>query len=207
MMTRYSLRFGVTAILTILSSGAASAQVTSPLEPVLQCRSIEDDTARLSCFDREAASLSARAEEIVTVDRREIEAVERESFGLQLPRLSLGFLGGRGADARSEGDDLTSSDPSSVAEVDPDEVRVVERDPSGQIDRVEIGVDRIERIGFDTIRVHTRNGQVWEIIDRVGQRPIRARDDSFVTISRASLGSYLMQLDGRGRLYRVTRLR
>lgn len=211
MLIWFALTAGVAAALSSLGQGAASGQVPSALDPILDCRDIAEDGARLACFDTAAEALSANADEIVTVNRREVEAVERESFGLQLPRLSLGFFGGRGSDESPSDDELALAEPATpdreAPDAAPEEVRVVERDSEGRIDRVEIAVDRVERVGYDTIQIYTRNGQVWEIIDRVGQRPIRARDDSYITISRASLGSYLMQLDGRGRLYRVRRLR
>lgn len=61
------------------------------LQAVLDCRVVEGPTPRLDCFDHSVARL-AEAEasgQIVIIDREQVQAVRREAFGFNLPKLSL----------------------------------------------------------------------------------------------------------------------
>ncbi len=68
------------------TSADAVARVTA-------CAAIQDNASRLSCYDREAASLArARASgEILVVNRQQISATRRSLFGLTLPNLGPVF--------------------------------------------------------------------------------------------------------------------
>jgi len=146
--------------------------------------------------------------------------VERDSFGLELPslpRLSLSLFStrdnqletgsGQSGSAQESGSTDQGARTAQAAPSEQSGVEVLRREDDGQINEISLPIDRVERRGFDTIHIHTTNGQVWEITDRVGNRPIRVRDDSVMVVRRASLGSYLMQIDGRDRSYRVQRIR
>jgi hypothetical protein len=70
------------------------------LQAVLDCRVVEGPTPRLECFDRSVARL-AEAEasgQIVVIDREQAQAVRREAFGFNLPKLSLFSRGAKGED-------------------------------------------------------------------------------------------------------------
>ena len=79
----------LTALALVAVPGATAQQ--NPLDAVLACRAIEDATARLECFDGAVDQLEGASEsgELVTVTRSEIEAVERDSFGLSLPSIPI----------------------------------------------------------------------------------------------------------------------
>jgi hypothetical protein len=68
---------------------AALARQSDPVDGVLACRGIADIETRLACFDAAAATLAAARDggDIVIVERDDVEAVERDSFGFNLPSL------------------------------------------------------------------------------------------------------------------------
>lgn len=78
-------------LLLSAAPGAAIAQDSTALDPILACRGIDNDLERLACFDAAAADLGGDVEagELVALTREEVEVVERESFGLPVPNLSL----------------------------------------------------------------------------------------------------------------------
>ena len=82
-------RLLVSAALGALLIPAAQAQTADPVDGVLACRSIADVEQRLACFDETSGTLAAAREqgEIVVVTRESVQAVERDSFGFNLPSL------------------------------------------------------------------------------------------------------------------------
>lgn len=85
---------GLSVILaTIFSSHTAYAQQSSTprpddlIRPVIQCREVQNDTARLACFDAAAASLAA-AGEVAVVSRRDVEQNQRRLFGFNVSALN-----------------------------------------------------------------------------------------------------------------------
>ena len=90
------------SILTLagLLAAPASAQVkpasTSPLVRSIQgCQGLQDDAARLACFDKAAAALvgAATTGEVAIVDREQVRTVRRSLFGFSLPDFPF-FKGG-----------------------------------------------------------------------------------------------------------------
>ena len=208
------------SLAALAATGSASAQENPSLDPVFQCQELQNDAERLACFDAAVSSLRAESNEIVVIRRSEVEAVERDSFGLELPslpRLSLSLFStrdnqletgsGQSGSIQASGSTDQGARTAQAAPSEQSGVEVLRREDDGQINEISLPIDRVERRGFDTIHIHTTNGQVWEITDRVGNRPIRVRDDSVMVVRRASLGSYLMQIDDRDRSYRVQRIR
>lgn len=63
------------------------------------CRVITADTARLACFDREAAALltASRSGELSVVDRADMRTARRSLFGFALPKLPF-FAGDKSGD-------------------------------------------------------------------------------------------------------------
>jgi hypothetical protein len=60
---------------------------------VTDCRTIQDGTQRLACFDREVAALAQAqaAREVVVVDREAVQRTQRSLFGLALPDIGRLF--------------------------------------------------------------------------------------------------------------------
>lgn len=73
------------ALAVLATSFPAVAQDDSgdPLAELRKCRAVADDTARLACFDRQAATLLTAEEsgEIEIVDREKAERTRKDLFG------------------------------------------------------------------------------------------------------------------------------
>jgi hypothetical protein len=247
-------------------AGNASGQSNDPIDDILVCQQIANEAARLACFDAAASQLSSERENgLVAIYRQDVEAVERDSFGFDLPsmpRLSLSmFSRGNGnspdpldpsstperlaaaesgdpvpapqsapapqpvspqADAESEdeaparglfarltgrGNERDETPVQSTDDRTPiNGVEVVQRNDEGSVERVVMEIERIRPMGYERHRFYMSNGQVW---DQSGAGRINYDDDgpNFAEIRRASLDSYLMQINGRGRAIRVHRER
>ena len=99
----------LTAVLFVTGFPIAAAQPApqSPaqappeaLSSVYQCASIQDDTARLTCYDTAVRRLheADASGQFVAVDRQRVQTLQRESFGFHLPSIGrlLPNFGGSG---------------------------------------------------------------------------------------------------------------
>jgi len=96
----------MTVIVSIAFASAlfqASPQTPAPppgLAAVLACRTIQDATERLACFDGSVAAFDEAQKQgrIAVVDRQQIDETRRESFGFTLPSLTRAFGAAAGTD-------------------------------------------------------------------------------------------------------------
>jgi hypothetical protein len=105
-----ALRLLAAAAATLSLAGAALAEPKGEGRPqivqeLVDCRKLTDDSARLACYDKAAASLDQAEQkgDIVVVDREQARKVRRQTFGFSIPSLSL--LGN--GDGEKESDTLT----------------------------------------------------------------------------------------------------
>ncbi len=92
--------FGVLLLALAAPAGAQPLPLQSRhLSAIEACRAIGADTARLACFDREAAALLAasRTGELSVVNREEMRTARRSLFGFAVPKLPF-FRGDKSAD-------------------------------------------------------------------------------------------------------------
>lgn len=211
-MTIFRMTAATVALSAGLSAGAL-AQGADPLEPILSCAEIEADAERLACYDAQAQTLSGsvRSGDIVAVEREAVEAVERDGFGLSLPSLpALSFnLFGGGSETGGEADAETRARSAGIADAeDAESVRVVERAQSGEIDKVMMTIERVDTIGYSTLRFVMTNGQVWDQTDTDRVNIPRARGDARnqAEIRRAGAGGFFLRVNGEGRAVRVQRV-
>lgn len=196
-----------------LMLGAAPAAYAAPLDSILSCRQIEDAQARLACFDAAAATLSQDVEtgNVVAVEGADIEAVERDGFGLNLPslpRLSSMFAWrGSPSDATDQPAQRERQGALASAEA-AGEARVVERREDGEIQMIELVIERVSTHGYNTSRFHMTNGQIWEVTDTMSVSVPRARRGEVLNaeIRRAGAGGFFLRINGEGRAMRVRRL-
>lgn len=164
-----TLLAGLPATAASAQSSAAPAQRPELFEALVRCRAIADDAARLICFDRAAASLQEAAErrDLVVVDRQQVRESRRRLFGLPLPRLPI-FGGG-------DDDD----------EEDADEIRSIES-----------AVASAYQHGNGQWVVRLEDGSTWVQTDDniIAGRP---RAGQPVRVNRASLGTYMMRVNGQ----------
>ena len=229
------------AIATLMASAApaALAQSDDPVDDMLACRTIQDVEARLACFDATAAVVASARDsgDLVTVTRDELDAVEREGFGWDLPSLpALRLPSLRGASQGSDnafaeleeapapsGDAApaptqpapagstgsTSPAPARVAEAEPApaDIVITERNDDGGVERIEMTLSHTRTVGYNTTVFHMENGQVWRQVDSYRVRLPRDVEGMMVEIRRAAMTSYLLRLEGEGRAIRVRRER
>lgn len=131
----------VASTLVITFAPIASAQ-TSPTQPqplgeVFACADVLGEAERLQCFDEAVGRLrTAEAQgRVVAVDREQVTALERESFGFNLPSVSALF-GRRSAAIEGE-----------------------------HVDRLEMQVERIVRLANGRHKFVMADGQAWVQIE------------------------------------------
>lgn len=153
---------------------SASAQTSSPLEPIYACASISDDNERLACYDA-AVGRAQQAEkqgEFKTITRQEAEDVQKDAFGFSLPSLPKFNLPSLG-----RGDDT------------------IKKDKEGQIEEVSLEIDRVTRDGYDKLIVRFKNGQVWRQTESGKIMVSTKRPPTSAIIKRAAFGSFLIKLN------------
>lgn len=151
-------KLGAVTAMTMVSaifSGAAWAQTPADgatphqLARVFACADIAEDAERWACYDATVPQLRSAqgGGDLVVIDRVNVERMQEQSFGFNLPDLQnlLPRFGGE------------SGQPS-------------------QLDRVEATVERIETHASGRSSFHMRNGQVWTQVDAERVRNVRAGD-------------------------------
>ncbi len=103
-MTSTAPLLGIVFLAFAVPAVAQSSPTPRPLESrhltsIEACRAIGADSARLACFDREAAALLAasRSGELSVVNRADMRTARRSLFGFALPKLPF-FAGDKSAD-------------------------------------------------------------------------------------------------------------
>ena len=196
-----ALLFAAAGAIALASSAAAQDDPadSDAIDGLLGCRSLEDPSERLACFDRETAALAAAVEqeEVTVVETARIRAVQRDTFGISMPSMSgLTGLFSRSGDA-----------PEPVVEALPEGGEAVFQ--GGDLETVRgAPVDSVEWLRGNKVRVVLENGQVWLQTDDTRVSPIRRslRDSLTVEIDRGALGSFFMELSHDGRRFRARRL-
>lgn len=91
-------------VFMVLCASAASAQTEpprpEPLVGVYACAATENDAERLACYDAAVGRMRQAETEgqFVAVDRQQVEAMRRESFGFALPNVANLFSRGGGGE-------------------------------------------------------------------------------------------------------------
>lgn len=173
-------------------AGAAAAQETSrsnEMSALFACQTKTDDAARLLCFDETVNALaSAKAETRVTLSRDQVETLERDAFGFNLPSLKQmrGLFGSKKSEGADAGSDKKDTKP---------------------LNRVTLEVERWETFNRGRYRFYLTNGQVWSQTESDTLPRIRKGDSGVVEVEirKASFGSFLLKVNGKGRSVRVRR--
>lgn len=149
----------------------------APVSDVYACASIATDAERLACYDTAVGRLKAaeQAGEVTIVDPVKVRQLEKEAFGFSIPSLPRLALPKLG-------------DPTALG------------DEPG-VEEMTFTIERV-RPGDKSAFVMT-NGQVWKNIDTAKAMQFKA--GKTVLIRRASMGSFLMKLDGGTTSIRVKR--
>lgn len=186
--------FGQTAVAQELSAPAE-------MDALFACQTELDDALRLACFDQAVNTLQAASTsgDLVAISRDDVEDVERDAFGFNLPSLPRlrGILG------------LGKPDSSPDNEVEANSANSSNPEPNAEpLDRVMLQVDRWETFNRGRYRFHLTNGQVWIQTESDSLRRPRKDENGVlhVEIRKASFGSFLLKVNGKGRSIRVRRV-
>jgi len=218
---------GLLGLLATLSAPAQAQDPEAPLRAVTECRSIQDDLSRLACYDRTASALEVSLDTgaVIAVRREDVDTVERDSFGLDLP--NLGQLA-RSVLGSGVNDALTQPSPSqTTAQADPEQatplsreevlaradaeaatrsgVQVQERDDEGRAIVVQMAIARFEPSGYNQGAFHMTNEQIWTLTRSQSSR-IRVRDGDVAHIRRTRSGIHVLRINGSGSSMRVRRV-
>ncbi|MBL8129842.1 MAG: hypothetical protein JNM64_19555 [Chloroflexia bacterium] len=158
---------------------------TQPAPPatsaVYACADIQGDSERLACFD-EAVGRLRQAEQqgrVVTVDRAQVDNLERQAFGFNLPDFARVFPS---LSSVTGGNDAP---------------------PRETLESVELQVREVLTRSDGHTRFIMTDGQVWEQVLAESARNVRPGDT--VTVRRAALGSYMLSPARSGPAHRVRR--
>ncbi|PHS24552.1 MAG: hypothetical protein COA84_09230 [Robiginitomaculum sp.] len=176
----------------------ADQKTTTPLSNIYTCIDITDDAARLVCYDAAAGRLrvAEKAGEFVAVESKDILNIKKDAFGFSLPslpKLKLPTLRGRSVNALADADNGAG--------------QILAQSDAGEINKVEYIVDRIEKFGYNSHLFYLKNGQVWKQKGEEIFSYSKSIKPTTVVIRRASLGSFLLRVNGKGRAIRVVRRR
>ena len=106
---------GTCAAIAVLGVGGAAAAAPKPaptnapvVQAVVDCRKIEDGAQRLACYDAAVSALTSAQQsgDLVTLDRKQRQAVRKQAFGFTLPTLAMFDTGEKQVD---EIDDTVAS--------------------------------------------------------------------------------------------------
>ena len=164
----------------IPTAGATSRQQPKPkiFLDLLECRSIPDSAARLTCFDRHAAQMedAAKRDEVVVLDKGELNKTRKTLFGFSFPKLP--FLGG--------GDDDTPKD----------------RTEDG-LSHIEAEIASARSLGYGQWQFQLEDGAWWMTTEAMSGRQPKVGQK--IEIHRAAMGSFMGKVDG-GRAVRMKRV-
>lgn len=213
------------AALTLLPPYQAHAQSNTPpdeLQAIFACKGLTNPQERLACYDSSVERFEAAQEsgEVVTVSKTEIEKVERDAFGFNIPSLpNLGTLFGGGDKAEKsvknspKKNDLTDPVTEALAKPAPSSTSqsssVLSTPKVSDIKTVTLDIRKTTEFGYKKTRFFMSNGQVWEQADSLKVRIPKVRNGktNTATISKAALGSFMLRINGKGSAIRVRRVR
>ena len=179
-------------LISFLGTTSSFAQNDASSAGAKECLSLENAAMRLACYDKlfaPATGQNGSAPSVVD------EPAPSET--LKAPEPNVEDFGNRAND-----DTLTRP--------------VVKRSKSAakitktpKIESISQRVVKIDTVGYKKLRVTLENGQVWEQIGSVTQRPpkLSKKRPLIAEIRRAALSSFSMQFDGKGRAFKVRRIR
>lgn len=224
-MTSYLIRkiTGIPTMALLLASiFLISSAEAAPLDEVYNCAAIDNSDDRLACYDAAVGRLqqAEASGDVRMVTRKDVEAVERDAFGFNLPTLprlkGIFSIFGEPDDkptppkrdaltapvVSNNGAARTATVMPTRSLAPPVEIESVDQIVHGLRTTKEFG-------GSKKTRFYLDNGQVWDQVDTRRVRIPRERDgrENTVEIRRAALGSYLLRVNGEGAAVRVRRRR
>jgi len=221
-----SNRYAACFLLAIAAIYAPSPQAqtsktseTNELTAVFVCRAETNPQKRLACYDSAVGKFEEAQSkgDLVTISKQQVENVKKDSFGFNIPsipKLSSLFVGNKSKpkdSPSSKGNPLTrqveAQKPAERLDIpaaaNPEPVKKAE------ITELEASIRKTQTFGYKKTRFFLDNGQVWEQIGTYDVRVPKKRNGIGPTavIQKASLGSFILRINGKGSAVRVKRVR
>jgi len=198
------------------SAMAQSAAQPKEISAVYGCKSVPNALERLECYDNAVGRLQAAEDsgEVVTVSKTEVEKVEQDAFGYNVPFLPV--LGKLFKKDKSESKEvaIVGSSPSPVTENGQTRTKTAkaEKQPAlggDDLKSVSLEIQKTTEFGRNKTRFFFKNGQVWEQTRSESIRipKVRGGVPNTAVISKAAMGSFLLRVNDKGRATRVRRVR
>ena len=198
----------------VQNTHAQSAGQPVELSAIYACKALADSNARLACYDNAVGRFETaqKSGEIVTISKTQVEKVERDAFGFNIPSLpSLGklFGGGEKTAKTPKGNPLTAPVKSAEATKPDAKIKRPAIPKASDIKEVSLTLRKTTEFGYKKTRFFFTNGQVWEQADTTKVRvpKVRGGKTNTAEISKAALGSFLLRINGSGSAIRVRRVR
>lgn len=170
--------------MSAIASAQSADQTPDVLKKLYSCKDIAAPMERLACYDSSVGRVESAQEtgELVAIDREAAEEIKKESFGFNIPSLpKIGFLSRR-----------PDTNSGAVADETSD-------------DRIILAIDRIKTLPRGEIRFYLQNGQIWQQNSKTRISKLKKGQENFLHIRKASVGSYLAQVNGKGPGMRIKR--
>lgn len=174
---------------------AVAASRDEVMEAMGHCASIADDKGRLACYDALAPRVrDALATPPASLDHEPTKEEQQSWFGF-----NIGSLFGGGSTAPTTPEQFGKERTQEAEQARQHE----------EIDSISAGVTEVAFTPFHQFILFLDNGQVWRQMQGDADRAqFRSKaSDNKVTISRGSLGSYNLTINGSAKLFKVTRVK
>lgn len=166
--------------LVIGQAQAAPKQQPRPeiLTNLLQCRTVTDNAARLACFDQQVGAMDAAAQrdEVVVLDKSELNKTRKTLFGFSFPKLP--FLGG--------GDDEAGDKPQAEG-----------------VTHIDATIASVRSLGYGKWQIGLEDGAQWMTTEAMTARD--PKPGQKIELKRAAMGSFMGKVEG-GRAVRMKRV-
>ena len=158
-------------------------------QSLLDCKQLTDNSARLSCYDRLAATfVSQEASAVVAVPSTAVS-------GAAAP--------GAAAPASAPAVVATPATATPSAEVIAADFGKTQSRPSDQVEQLQATVKSLSRNKMRKLLITLENGHTWR---QTEDDSIQLKAGDSVTIEKASFGSFLLSKTGTNRKVRVKRV-
>lgn len=163
----------ITALpLCVATASAQSAERQQPRAEIftdlLKCREIKEDSARLGCYDRQVSAMdnAAQRDEVVVLDKTELNKTRRSLFGFTLPKLPF-LTGGEEGKEGKEGEEFN---------------------------HIEAKIAAVRSAGNGTWQITLEDGAQWMTTEATTGRQPKA--GQMIEIHRATMGSFMGKVEG-----------
>lgn len=169
-------------------------------QALLDCKQLTDNTARLSCYDRLAATFESQAASAVVAVPGAV-APEAAVPGVAAP----GTVAPEAAAPASAPAAVVATPATATpsAEAIAADFGKTQRRPSDQVEQLQATVKSLSRNKMRKLLITLENGHTWR---QTEDDSIQLKAGDSVTIEKASFGSFLLSKTGTNRKVRVKRV-